>query len=245
MAQTGDLEQRQQVLEHLVRVEDRPQVVDEAKAGLAEIRHQYAVRAIEQLGGRFFNEGVDPRLGQQLPKRVLLDDQWRGGDAGLEHLTQLRAVPMVTIIGTDVSAKGVAQLASIDSLQLLQLYGTRLEDNDVAELQTQLNQAGRVVRIDFRRGALLGVTGADNGQSAVVRSVQPGSAAAAAGIHDGDAIRKIDDKPIADFAQLTSEVAKHRPGDEIAVAILRGDQTLELKVKLGRWEAPERKTEAP
>jgi hypothetical protein len=237
LARTTDLDQRQQVLEHLARVENRPQVVDEAKAGLAEIEHQLAVHAIEQLGGRYLEEGADPKTGQTMPKRVVLDDRWRGGDAGLKQLIHLHAVPLVTIVGTDVSAKGVAQLAGVESLQLLQLFGTRLEDADVAGLKTQFAQHMPAVKIDYRRGALLGVVGPDIGQSAVVRTVQPGTAAATAGIQDGDTIQKIDGKPIADFAALTTEVGKHRAGDEIVVELQRGGQTLELKVKLGRWES--------
>jgi hypothetical protein len=234
LVNTTDIDLRQQVLEHLVRVENRPQVVEEAKAGLAEIQHQFAVRAIEQLGGHYLEEGVDPKSGQPMPKRVVLDDRWRGGDAGLENLTRLRAVPLVTIIGTELTAKGLAQLASVESLRTLQLYGTRLEDADVTELQKQFGQ----VKIDYRRGGLLGVRGAENSPTAEVQSVQPNSAAAAAGILQGDTIQKIDGKTIADFAQLTSEVAKHRAGDEIALEVLRGKQTLEVKVKLGKWESP-------
>lgn len=231
---TPDIDLRQQVLEHLVLVENRPQVVEEAKAGLAEIQHQFAVRAIEQLGGHYLEEGVDQKSGQPMPKRVVLDDRWHGGDAGLGHLTKLRAVPLVTIIGTELTSKGLAQLARVDSLRTLQLYGTRLEDADVAELQKQFGQ----VKIDFRRGGLLGVRGTEGSATADVQSVQPNSAAAAAGVLPGDTIRKIDGKTIADFAQLTSEVAKHRAGDEILLEILRGGQTVEIKVKLGKWESP-------
>src|SRR5262249_32201960 len=186
-----------------------------------------------ELGGRYMEEGVDPKSGQPMPKRVQLDDSWRGGDAGLAHLAKLRAVPLVTVIGTDVTAKGLMQLAGADSLRTLQLYGTRLEDPDIAELQKKLGQ----VKIDFRRGGLLGVRGAENAATAEVQSVQPNSAAATAGILPGDTIQKIDGKPIADFAQLTSEVAKHRAGDELTLNVQRGKQTLEMKVKLGKWES--------
>jgi PDZ domain len=233
MSKTADIDLRQRVLEHLVQVESQPQVVDEAKAGLAEIQHQFAVRAIEQLGGQYLEEGADPKWGQQLPKRVVLNDKWRGGDAGLEQLQKLRLVPMVTIIGTNVSAAGLARLASVESLRVLQLYGTRLEEADIAELQKKLPD----VKIDYRRGALLGVRGMEGVQSAEVQSVQPGTAAAAAGIREHDTIRKLDDTPIADFSQLTSAVAKHRAGDEIMLQIQRGDQMLEVKVTLGKWES--------
>ena len=83
LVQYTDIDLRQQVLEHLVRVENQPQVVDEAKAGLAEIQHQFAVRAIEQLGGRYLEEGVDSKSGQQLPKRVVLDDDGVAAMLGL------------------------------------------------------------------------------------------------------------------------------------------------------------------
>jgi C-terminal processing protease CtpA/Prc len=230
---TQDLDERQRVLKQLVRVERRPQVVAEAKVALAEIQHDLAVRAIERLGGQFLEQGFDPHFEQPMPNRVVLDERWRGGDAGLEHLADLRDLPLVMIFGTDVSPQGLAQLAAVETLQRLQLYGTPLNEADVAKLQKALPG----VTIDYFRGGLLGVHGTNNPQLAQVQSVQPDSAAAAAGIREGDIIRQFNGEQVASFEDLRSKIAKHGAGDEVTLEIVRGGKSLEVSAKLGRWKA--------
>jgi hypothetical protein len=234
-ARIEDLDLRQRVLEHLVQVEDRPQVVAEARAALAAIRHDFAVREIERLGGRFREAGVDNRWDQVIPFRhVTLDDAWRGGDAGMDRLAELNETPLVIVIGTDVTADGFARLAKMQSLQYLRLYGTRLTAQELAALQQQIPG----VQIDFRRGGFLGVQGEANQASAVVATVQPDTAAAAAGLRKGDVIRKFNGKAVANFNELTAEIGKHVPGDEVTLEIGREGQTLEMTVKLGKWMSP-------
>jgi hypothetical protein len=234
MAETTDGDLRRTVLKQLVQVESRPQVVAEARAALATIDHDVAVLAIEQLGGRYLEDGIDPNWGQQMPlRRVILDDEWRGGDEGVAHLTKLRDVPLVIIMGSDVTRTGVAQLAELESLRDLQLYGTRLDEDDLAVLQKLMPG----VTIDFRRGALLGVRGIDGGGAAVVQSVQPGTAAAAAGIQSRDVIRRFNGEPVANFADLTGKIAKCMPGDRATLEIVRDNQAMDVVVSLGRWKS--------
>lgn len=230
-----DLDFRQQVLEHLEQVQDRPQVVAEARLALAQIRHDFAVRALEQLGGRFYDQGVDQRWGQMMPRRVVFADEWHGGDDGLKHCAELRDVPLVMVFGTNITVDGLAQLAGAESIRYLRLYGTNLSATDAAELQTRLPG----VEIDFRRGAFLGVIGDEKPQAAVVRTVQPNTAAANAGLRTGDIIRKFNGRPVANFKELTQEIAKHVPGDEVTIEIDRGTGPTDVKVELGQWKAPQ------
>lgn len=233
LADTEDAEVRRPALERLVQVANRPEVVAEAEQALGEIRHALAVQAISQLGGRFLRPGADVPWGQAVADCVLLDDGWRGGDAGLKYLGDLRDVPVVVIIGTDISSAALAKLPLGESVQMVQLYGTRLDDAGAQKLA----ETRPGVRIDYRRGALLGVRGNDGQGAAVVQSVQDGTAAADAGIHPQDVIRKFAGQPIANFSELTEKIAKCRPGDEVTMEIERGDQKMEMKVKLGRWQS--------
>jgi len=235
LSQSADRDQRQGALERLVQIKNRPRVVAEASEALARIQHELAVRAIAELGGQYIQAGDDEVWGGPMPTRVVLGETWRGGDAGLAHVAQLRDVEMVVVLSRDVSAAGLAQLNSMQSLRKVQLLGTSLEDADVADLRQKFQ--GR--DIDFRRGALLGVRGNDGQQAAEVGFVQAGSAAAAAGIRVQDVIRKFDGKAVANFAELTAEIAKHRPDDEVSLEVSRGGQTIEMTVKLGRWKSPE------
>jgi hypothetical protein len=229
-----DLDLRQQVLDVLAKVQDRPQVLAEAKRAMAQMRHDLAVRAIEELGGRYVEAGADAYLGQSPYPQILIPDQWRGGDEGLKHLVDIRGVPIVTIVGTDVTTDGLAQLAKAESLQGLRLYGTRLKEADLAKLKTQLEG----VEFDYRRGGFLGVIGRTDNNAAIVQSVQPNSAAAAADLRPNDRISKFNGTPVANFAALTAEIAKHVPGDEVTLELDRGAGPIEVKLRLGQWRAP-------
>lgn len=58
-----------------------------------------------------------------------------------------------------------------------------------------------------------------------VAKVNPGTAAADAGLQDKDVIIAVDDKNIKNVAQLQEQVALNRPGDEIEVTFIRDGKT--------------------
>ena len=229
-----NLELRQQVLERLVQVRGRPQVVAEARLALSQIRHDFAVQRLEQLGARLYEQGVDAYWGQLMPRRIVFAGEWKGGDEGLKHCADLRDVQLVLVFGTDITADGLAQLAGTESIRSIRLYGTRLTEEDAAELQTRLTG----IDVDHRRGAFLGILGDDNPQAAVVRTVQPNTAAADAGLRPSDVIRKFNGRPVSNFKDLTREIAKHLPGDEVTLEVDRGAGPTEVTLKLGEWKAP-------
>jgi membrane-associated protease RseP (regulator of RpoE activity) len=79
--------------------------------------------------------------------------------------------------------------------------------------------------------AYLGVTLA--GKRAVrVFAVADGSAAATAGIEEGDVIVALDGKPVASAAQCADAIRAHRPGDQLRIKVKRDGQELELTASL-------------
>ena len=70
----------------------------------------------------------------------------------------------------------------------------------------------------------------------VVSGVLRRSGAARAGIKLGDIITRIDDQPVYDEKAFYEALALKVPGDLIQVTILRGEEELQLKVKLGASE---------
>ncbi|MCC6909154.1 MAG: M28 family peptidase [Phycisphaerales bacterium] len=56
--------------------------------------------------------------------------------------------------------------------------------------------------------------------------------AQAAGLQGGDVILSWNGSPVADIRALMTELAKHKPGDEVNLGVKRGEEMLEIKVKL-------------
>ena len=72
--------------------------------------------------------------------------------------------------------------------------------------------------VDPASGAPIGV---------LVRDVQPGSAAATAGIRVGDLITAVDGRATPDVNALTDVLAGHQPGDKVNVDVRHPDGTTE------------------
>jgi hypothetical protein len=232
---------KRQALEHLANLKKRPQVAAAAREMLETIRHQEAVEAIEQLGGNYVESEFMVQAGMLgRAGRLDLDTRWHGGDAGLVHLRNLNGMRMIRVCGTDISATALLnELPQCKTLQNVWLYGTKMTPDDVAKLRKLLPPQ---VEIDYRRGALLGVgrtAGTDTVGPAVVNSVSPGSAAAVAGIQVGDVIQKFDGEALPNFKALTQKIGDRQPGDEVTLTILRKEQAMEFKVKLGQWKSLE------
>jgi membrane-associated protease RseP (regulator of RpoE activity) len=62
--------------------------------------------------------------------------------------------------------------------------------------------------------------------------IRPGSPAAKAGLRAGDILTEFDGKRIQNLYDFTYALRAKRPGQEVLVKVLRGDQTIEAKVLL-------------
>jgi S1-C subfamily serine protease len=104
---------------------------------------------------------------------------------------------------------------------------------DVAE---QIITSGRAVHVwlgvegeDVDPGTAkeIGVVG-----GALIRDVRPDSPAGRAGIAARDVIIAVDGVPVRSMGALKVQLRSHRPGDEVTLALHRGNEARSLKVKL-------------
>lgn len=80
----------------------------------------------------------------------------------------------------------------------------------------------------------IGVVGDQESNECKIAEVYPGTPAEKAGVQVGDVIIKFDGKDITDFDSLRKLVAETNPGNTVKIVVRRGEETEELKLKIGR-----------
>jgi S1-C subfamily serine protease len=71
----------------------------------------------------------------------------------------------------------------------------------------------------------------------LITTVQPGGAAAKAGLQTGDVIVQVDNTPVVDTPTLSDALLNKDPGSTVAVHIYRGNQQMTMNVTLGELKA--------
>jgi len=84
--------------------------------------------------------------------------------------------------------------------------------------------------------AMLGVVTEDAEGGVKVTEITDESAAKKAGIKEGDIITKIGDTKISEPDQLSEAIRKQKPGDKVAVTLLRDKKEQKVTAELGKWK---------
>jgi photosystem II stability/assembly factor-like uncharacterized protein len=85
----------------------------------------------------------------------------------------------------------------------------------------------------------LGIQGEDNpGGGAKLVVVTPDAPAGKAGLKAGDVIKAIEKKELKNYEGLVQAITSRQPGDKLALTVLRGKETVEIPVVLGKRPTP-------
>ncbi|MFO7942248.1 MAG: trypsin-like peptidase domain-containing protein [Bacillota bacterium] len=116
--------------------------------------------------------------------------------------------------------------------------GFAIPANTVSRIADQLIENGRVIR------AWMGVTVAEVSEAGdryedlpdsgvFIRQISPGSPAAAAGLQEGDVVRRMDDREIEQVVDMLTYLEEHcRPSQEVEVEVIRDGEEVVTDVKL-------------
>ncbi len=80
----------------------------------------------------------------------------------------------------------------------------------------------------------LGIQGDANSKEAKIGQIRPDSPASKADLQIGDLIASVNGQNVADFGAFKAIINDHQPGDELKLKIKRGDQEVEIKLKLAK-----------
>ena len=86
------------------------------------------------------------------------------------------------------------------------------------------------------RGPMLGVFGENNAEPLgfKITEISPKGPAEKAGLKVGDVIVRLDDRKVKSQDHLTVFIARHKPGDEVTLGVLRDGKETEIKATLVR-----------
>ena len=79
------------------------------------------------------------------------------------------------------------------------------------------------------------VYGLDEVRGADINVIEPGSPAEVAGLELGDVIVAVDGDPVDDATDLTTTLARRRPGDTVELTVVRDGDPRRVEVELGRF----------
>lgn len=85
-----------------------------------------------------------------------------------------------------------------------------------------------------RSNAIMGIQGSNaKGEGAALTTITGGGPSEKAGLKAGDVVVKIDDKKVANYEALISEIRSREPDDKMKVVVKRGDKEMTKTVTLG------------
>ena len=112
--------------------------------------------------------------------------------------------------------------------------GFAIPSNTVTDIAGQIVRNGKVVN-SHRAALAVSVADSPSRPGALVATVEPGGAAAKAGIVTGDSIVKVNGGEISNVGDLSTALAAHRPGDKVSVSVTGTDgSTRTVTVTLGQ-----------
>lgn len=203
----------------------------------------FRVAANAEIAEVIINQAGRPRANAALDgasrftglRSVVIDERWSGADEDYCLLGDVEGLAKLQVNGRHLSATALQAVSEIYGLQVLELSRC---DVDFASLML-LKEKHAHLQLEVHATARMGVFGGvgPNGETGCwVESVIRGAPASLAGLKPNDHLLSVDGHAIRDFAELSLYVSLMAPGDLLRFEVLRGDERLELGVKLERRE---------
>jgi S1-C subfamily serine protease len=196
-------------------------------------------------GGPTVTAGVVSALGRTIQEPS--NSQGSGAGPFLFDLIQTDAAinpgnsggPLVNLNGQVVGINTLAAGAAGASGVQAEGIGFAISISTAKPIADQLVATGKVIHSYMGIGyvplnpAIAAQLGTSATQGAVIMQVVPGSPAADAGLQTQDVITEINGTPLTGESTLAQIVQSHKPGDTLDLTVVRGSQTLQVKITLG------------
>jgi S1-C subfamily serine protease len=142
------------------------------------------------------------------------------------------------LVGADGKVIGI-NVAYIPPQARAVSIGFAIPAPTVSDVVTQLLRNGRVehpylgLQLRPLTAEVAQQLGLSTSEGAIILAVQPAGPGDEAGLRPGDLIVKAGDRPVRAVEDLLAVLREHRPGDRIALTVLRDGKRRQLDVRLG------------
>jgi len=218
-------------LEHVVLLKNRPAIVSKAEVELIDRSVAACAERLEPLGAQISMRIENIETGPVPFLAIDLSDKWHGTFEDLKQLTQMQRIVRFRLQGTPISDDVVKMFAEKPNLANLMLIETKVTPDAVDAVKEKHPDT----TVYVRNLVMLGVSAEKVPAGMLVKNVVADTAAANAGMIQGDIIVTIDGHPVPDFDRLTARIAQHQPGDKVDLEIIRNKERMKVTPILGTW----------
>lgn len=124
----------------------------------------------------------------------------------------------------------------VNKIKDVQAYRAGAPMPRARSLNMSNNDGGFSIFSEDENRAMLGVVIDYTDKGAKVASVSKESSAEKAGLKEGDIITRINDQKIDEAEAVTKVIRQHKPGDKVAISILRDGKEQKLTAELDKWK---------
>ncbi|MBA2115980.1 hypothetical protein HOV93_31670 [Planctomycetes bacterium FF15] len=175
----------------------------------------------------------------------------KDGPVDIEMLRELEPIldkiQFVRLYYLNLKTSPAPLLTKMTSLRQAELFGMVVDGKEVfqdPQEQQRVRSALPGVLPDslkFRSGGFLGVRGSADGNRppCVVQSVDQDTGAYKAGLRGGDTVTEVNGTKVEGFTHLIALLQDKKAGDKVKMIAVRGSETKELDVILGKWQLRE------
>jgi len=162
----------------------------------------------------------------------------RKGDKDQKTVIEIKG-DKVFVNGKDASKDGdvTVHLNNLNDIRALHWNGVNNDRNFNFDFNSDdLDNNNFSLFSEDANRAMLGVTTDEDEKGAKITAITRESAASKAGLKVGDVITKVGDKKIENADDVAKAVHQHKPGDKVAVSILRDGKDQTITAELGKWK---------
>lgn len=148
----------------------------------------------------------------------------------------------------DLKSSPASMLEKMTSLHHVEMFGIVIEGKELFQdpqqqerIRSALPGITTADGLKFRSGGFLGVRGSADGNRppCVVQSVDQDTGAYKAGLRGGDTVIEVNGTKVEGFMHLIELLKDKKAGDKVKMIAVRGTETKELDITLGKWQLRE------